>query len=113
MGTGAEGGEPDLRRDVVCIDVSGEVCPMTWVRTRLALERSAPGEILHVILGPGEMLRNVPRNAIDDGHEVLSCEPVASPESEGSGRHRLVLRRKGPLPGEAGSPEQPEELGED
>lgn len=93
MGTGPDSDAP------VLVDVSGELCPMTWVRTRLALERAAPGQLVHVLLGPGDMLRNVPVNAVEDGHEIVSLEPLDSLEPVGAGRHRLVLRRMGPGPG--------------
>ena len=41
---------------------------MTWVRTKLALERLAPGEVLTVRCAPGEALENVPRSAAAAGH---------------------------------------------
>lgn len=56
------------------LDITGEVCPMTFVRTRLALDRMAPGQILKVRLRGEEPLRNVPRTAREQGHEVLSLE---------------------------------------
>jgi TusA-related sulfurtransferase len=52
------------------LDVSGLTCPMTWVRTKLALERLAPGDVLTVRCAPGEALENVPRSAREAGHEV-------------------------------------------
>lgn len=44
---------------------------MTFVRTRLALDRLPAGGILLVRLRGEEPLRNVPRTAIEQGHEVL------------------------------------------
>jgi tRNA 2-thiouridine synthesizing protein A len=52
------------------LDLSGVPCPMNWVRTRLALERMAPGERLEVTLDAGEPLASVPASAREDGHEV-------------------------------------------
>ena len=52
------------------LDLTGVPCPMNWVRTRLALERMAPGERLAVRLDDGEPLRSVPLSAREDGHEV-------------------------------------------
>ncbi len=52
------------------LDLTGVLCPLTWVRTRLALERMAPGEALEVRLDPGEPLDSVPRSAREDGHGV-------------------------------------------
>ncbi len=56
------------------IDITGEVCPMTFVRTKLRLERMQPGEILAVRLRGDEPLRNVPRAARDEGHAILAIE---------------------------------------
>jgi TusA-related sulfurtransferase len=52
------------------LDITGLRCPMTWVATKLALERLAPGESLEVACAPGEALENVPRSAREAGHAV-------------------------------------------
>ena len=43
---------------------------MTWVRTKLELERLESGETLEVIVPPGEAVENVPRSAREAGHAV-------------------------------------------
>ena len=48
---------------------------MTFVKTKLMLERLAPGAIALVRLRAGEPLENVPRSLTEDGHEVLSLTP--------------------------------------
>ncbi len=53
------------------LDITGEVCPMTFVRTKLRLERMQPGEVLAVRLRGEEPLRNVPRAAREEGHLIL------------------------------------------
>jgi tRNA 2-thiouridine synthesizing protein A len=72
-----------------CIDITGEVCPMTFVRTRLALDRLAPGQTLLVALRGSEPLRNVPLSAAEQGHAVLSL--ATTPD----GVSHLLLRRAG------------------
>jgi TusA-related sulfurtransferase len=52
------------------LDITGLRCPMTWVRTKLELERLAPGEALEVRCAAGEALENVPRSAREAGHAV-------------------------------------------
>ena len=52
------------------LDVTGLRCPMTWVKTKVTLERLAAGEALEVRCAPGEALENVPRSAAEAGHEV-------------------------------------------
>jgi tRNA 2-thiouridine synthesizing protein A len=70
------------------LDITREVCPMTYVRTKLRLEALGEGELLEVLLRGEEPLRNVPRSAREEGHAVLSVEPL--PE----GVHRLVIRKQ-------------------
>jgi TusA-related sulfurtransferase len=52
------------------LDITGLTCPMTWVRTKLELERMAAGDVLTVACAPGEALENVPRSAEEAGHDV-------------------------------------------
>jgi TusA-related sulfurtransferase len=52
------------------LDITGLTCPMTWVRTKLELERMAAGEALEVRCRRGEALENVPRSAREAGHDV-------------------------------------------
>lgn len=53
------------------LDISTETCPMTFVRTRLELDRMAPGQVLRVRMRGEEPRRNVPRTATEQGHAVL------------------------------------------
>lgn len=73
------------------IDITGYVCPMTFVRTKLAVENLSAGQVLEVRLKGAEPLENVPRNAREHGHEVLSCE--AEPGENETGVHRLLIRK--------------------
>ena len=54
------------------LDITRDICPMTFVRTRLALDRLSAGEELQVRLRGEEPRRNVPRTAADQGHQVVS-----------------------------------------
>jgi len=71
----------------VAIDITAEICPMTFVRTRLALDRLAPGQILSVTLRGAEPLRNVPLSATRQGHTIL-----AQTQAE-NGTTTLLIRR--------------------
>lgn len=59
------------------LDITKEHCPMTFVKTKLALAKMEKGQILEVRLCRGEPLENVPRSATEQGFEVLSIEPVS------------------------------------
>ena len=52
------------------LDITGLTCPMTWVKTKLELERLASGDVLTVRCPAGEALENVPRSAREAGHAV-------------------------------------------
>ena len=52
------------------LDITGLSCPITLVRTKLELERLAPGDVLTVRCPAGEALENVPRSAREAGHDV-------------------------------------------
>ena len=69
------------------LDITGETCPMTFVRTRLALDRLAPGQVLLVRLRGEEPRSSVPRAAAELGHAVVA------EEMGGDGVTRLLLRR--------------------
>lgn len=71
------------------LDITADLCPMTFVKTKLRLERMQPGEVLEVLLNEGEPLENVPRSVREMGWDVLAIEPVAG----APGQRRLLIRR--------------------
>lgn len=74
------------------LDITGEVCPLTFVRTKLLLERMTAGQTAEVRLRGSEPLQNVPRSVKEHGHTVLSLEPESS-DLTADGVHRLVIRK--------------------
>lgn len=75
------------------LDITGEVCPLTFVRTKLLIERMAAGQTADVLLRGGEPLANVPRAVEALGHSVLEVVPL--PEA-GCTRtiHRVRFRKR-------------------
>lgn len=61
------------------IDITRDVCPITFVKTKLELEDMAPGEVLEVTIREGESLENVTRSCRAEGHEVLERRHVEGP----------------------------------
>jgi TusA-related sulfurtransferase len=49
---------------------------MTFVKTKIELSKLQPGDTLEVLLSEGEPLDNVPRNAREQGYNVVSVEHV-------------------------------------
>ena len=58
------------------LDITKEHCPMTFVKTKIELSKLNEVDILEVLLAEGEPLENVPRNAKEQGYNVLSVEHV-------------------------------------
>jgi tRNA 2-thiouridine synthesizing protein A len=59
------------------IDITKDVCPITFVKTKLKLEELHQGEILEIILKDGEALLNVPRSLKGEGHKILALEKLS------------------------------------
>jgi TusA-related sulfurtransferase len=74
------------------LDVTREVCPMTFVRTKLLIEKMSSGETAVVCLNAGEPLANVPRSVREHGHTVISLAPVDPQRPDGP--HLLRLRKR-------------------
>ncbi|MEO5364459.1 MAG: sulfurtransferase TusA family protein [Magnetococcus sp. DMHC-8] len=57
------------------IDITGDVCPMTFVRVKLRLETLPSGARLGIRLNPGEPLENIPRSLQEEGCRIVSQTP--------------------------------------
>lgn len=53
------------------LDVRGEVCPFTFVKSKLMLEQMELGQVLRVILDYPPSVENVPKSMREEGQEVL------------------------------------------
>jgi TusA-related sulfurtransferase len=53
------------------VDLRGEICPFTFVRTKLALEALPIGATLRVVTDHEPASRTIPRSALEWGQEVL------------------------------------------
>lgn len=54
------------------LDITDVVCPITFVKTKVALEDLNDGQILELRLNDGEPIQNVPRSLKDEGHKILT-----------------------------------------
>ncbi len=77
---------PEIVPDLA-VDITRDTCPMTFVRTRLALDRLSPGQVLQVTLQGDEPRRNVPLTATAQGHAVLAQS------TDAAGIMTLLLRK--------------------
>ncbi len=71
------------------LDITRDVCPLTFVKTKLLLERMAAGQTAEIRLKGAEPLENVPRSVREHGHEVLSLTPDANGDS-----YTLSIRKR-------------------
>jgi tRNA 2-thiouridine synthesizing protein A len=53
------------------LNLQGEVCPYTFVKSKLALEVMQPGQVLRVVVDNDESAANVPRSMQNEGHNVV------------------------------------------
>jgi TusA-related sulfurtransferase len=56
------------------LDLENEVCPYTFVKSKMAVEKLAPGQVLEIHLGNSESAGNVPRSLDLEGHQVLNVD---------------------------------------
>ena len=71
------------------IDVTADICPMTFVRTRLQLDKLPVGAVLDILYKGEEPRQNLARSLAEQGHEIL--EAVHSEDGHG----RLRVRKGG------------------
>ncbi|MDR0862506.1 MAG: sulfurtransferase TusA family protein [Oscillospiraceae bacterium] len=71
------------------VDATDVVCPVTFVKAKVALEELDDGQILAVRLNDGEPVQNVPRSVKDEGHQVLKLV------DNGDGTYNLIVRKVG------------------
>ena len=62
--------DPEIRPDEV-LDITDVVCPVTFVKAKVALDELGEGHILQLHLNDGEPVQNVPKSVKDEGHRIL------------------------------------------
>ncbi|WP_445680304.1 sulfurtransferase TusA family protein [Radicibacter daui] len=75
------------------LDITAEICPMTFVRTKLLIERMPAGSVCEVLLKGEEPLTNVPASVAELGHQVVSIEKLDERADE-EAIWRLVVQKK-------------------
>jgi len=71
------------------VDITDVVCPVTFVKTKVALEELDDGQILQVHINDGEPVQNVPRSIKEEGHQVLKLV------DNGDGTYELFIKKVG------------------
>lgn len=71
------------------VDITDVVCPVTFVKAKVALEELKDGDILSVHMNDGEPVQNVPRSIKEEGHKILSLI------DNQDGTYDLIVRKVG------------------
>ena len=71
----------------VLLDLRGLLCPLTWAKTRYALERLPGGSALRVVVDHRPAVPDLQRNTEELGHEVVSAR------ERSAGVWELLLRK--------------------
>ena len=58
------------------LDLRGDVCPYTFVKTKLKLEELESGDHLVVTYDHALAIENVPRSLKAEGHKIISIEEI-------------------------------------
>ncbi|GHU53622.1 transcriptional regulator [Clostridia bacterium] len=69
------------------VDITDVVCPVTFVKAKVALEELEVGQILAIRLNDGEPVQNVPRSIKEEGHQVLKLT------DNQDGTYNLLVRK--------------------
>lgn len=56
------------------VDITDVVCPLTFVKAKVALEELDEGQILSIRMNDGEPVQNVPRSIKEEGHQILKLD---------------------------------------
>ncbi|HBO84600.1 MAG: tRNA methyltransferase [Deltaproteobacteria bacterium GWC2_42_11] len=56
------------------LDLRNVLCPINFVKTKLALETMEKGQVLEVIIDDGEPIQNVPKSVKEEGHKIVEVK---------------------------------------
>lgn len=71
------------------VDITDVVCPVTFVKAKVALDELDDGQTLSIRMNDGEPAQNVPRSLKDEGHRILRLS------DNGDGTYSLIVRKDG------------------
>ena len=53
------------------VDITDVVCPVTFVKAKVAMDELEIGQVLAITLNDGEPVQNVPRSLKEEGQQIL------------------------------------------
>ncbi len=58
------------------LDIRGEVCPYTLVKSKLGVESIEVGQVIEIILDYPEAAESIPKAMLNYGHSVIKVEKI-------------------------------------
>ncbi len=58
------------------LNIKGEICPYTFVKSKLALEELDAGQTLEVLVDHAPAVENVSRSMQEEGHKILEIKKL-------------------------------------
>ncbi len=62
------------------LDIKGQVCPYTFVRSKLTIEKMNLGEVLEIVTDHKPASENVPKSMENEGQKVLKIDQTGEKE---------------------------------
>lgn len=69
------------------VDITDVVCPVTFVKAKVALEELDDGQMLAIRMNDGEPVQNVPRSIKEEGHQILKLN------TNEDGTYTLIVKK--------------------
>ena len=69
------------------VDITDVVCPVSFVKAKVALEELDDGQILAIRMNDGEPVQNVPRSIKEEGHQILKLN------TNDDGTYTLIVKK--------------------
>ena len=60
------------------VDITDKVCPLTFVKAKVAIDELDDGEVIAIRMNDGEPVANVPRSIKDEGHLIIMMRHIHS-----------------------------------
>lgn len=71
------------------VDITDKVCPLTFVKAKVAIEELEEGEVIAIHMNDGEPVQNVPRSIKEEGHQILKLV------NNEDGTYDLIVKKVG------------------
>ena len=75
------------------LDLTQDLCPMTFIKTKLMLERMQSGQTCEVHLQSAEPITGIAQSLVELGHKVVDLGPVSDQTTYKTCSHRFLVTK--------------------